>query len=191
MHGDLRPGTVLLTPDGPRIVDYALVRAFDGAVEVGTPGFLAPEQAMGRTVTASADMFALGSTLFFAAMGRAPFGEGTREEVKKRVAKSSPVLGKLPAAMAELIRGCFQKDPNGRAQPQQVAEYVQRRAPIPLGSEWLPPAVAADVARLRRKGSERARSEVGVRVRPATAGSRRVAEHGAAAAHSSGRDAAT
>lgn len=145
MHGDLRPGTVLLTPDGPRIVDYALVRAFDGAVEVGTPGFLAPEQAMGRTVTASADMFALGSTLFFATTGRAPFGEGTRDEVKKKVAKSSPVLGKLPAAMAELIRGCFQKDANGRAQPRQVAEYVRRRAPIPMGSEWLPPAVAADV----------------------------------------------
>ena len=146
MHGDLRPGTVLLTPDGPQVVDYALVRAFDGAVEVGTPGFLAPEQAMRRTVTASADMFALGSTLFFAAMGRPPFGEGTREEVKKRVAKSSPVLGKLPAAMSELIRGCFQKDANSRAQPQQVAQYVQRRAPIPVGGGgWLPPAVAADV----------------------------------------------
>lgn len=151
MHGDLRPGTVLLTPDGPRVVDHALVRAFEGAVEVGTPGFLAPEQAMGRTVTASADMFALGSTLFFAAMGRPPFGEGTRDEVKKRVAKSSPVLGKLPAAMAELIRGCFQKDANGRAQPQQVAEYVRRRAPIPLGSGWLPPALAADV---RAAGAE-------------------------------------
>lgn len=149
MHGDLRPGTVLLTPDGPRVVDYALVRAFEGAaegaVEVGVAGFLAPEQALGRTVTSSADMFALGSTLFFATMGRAPFGEGRADEVKKRVAKSSPVLGKLPSALAELIRGCFQKDPNSRAQPQQVVEYVRQRAPIPPGGEWLPPAVAADV----------------------------------------------
>lgn len=145
MHGDLRPGTVLLTTDGPRIVDHALVRAFDGAVEVGMAGFLAPEQARGRTVTPAADMFALGSTLFFAAMGRPPFGEGDTDEVKKRVAKSSPVLGKLPAALAELIRGCLQKDANGRAQPQQVLEFVRRRAPIPLGSGWLPPAVAADV----------------------------------------------
>ncbi|ACU69685.1 serine/threonine protein kinase [Catenulispora acidiphila DSM 44928] len=149
MHGDLRPGTVLLTPDGPRVVDYALVRAFESAaesaVEVGVPGFLAPEQALGRTVTSSADMFALGSTLFFATTGRAPFGEGRADEVKKRVAKSSPVLGKLPSALAELIRGCFQKDPNSRAQPQQVVEYVRQRAPIPPGGEWLPPAVAADV----------------------------------------------
>ena len=145
MHGDLRPGTVLLTPDGPRIVDYALVRAFDGAVEVGMAGFLAPEQAMGRTVTASADMFALGSTLFFATTGRAPFGEGAPAEVKKRVAKSSPVLGKLPASMSELIRGCFQKDANGRAQPQQVLEYVRRRTSNPMGNGWLPPEVAADV----------------------------------------------
>ena len=145
MHGDLRPGTVLLTADGPRIVDYALVRAFDGAAEVGIPGFLAPEQARGRAVTSSADMFALGSTLFFATTGRAPFGDGTPEEVKARVAKASPVLGKLPAALSELIRGCFQKDPNGRAQPQQVLEYVQRRAAIPPASGWLPPAVAADV----------------------------------------------
>ncbi|MEY9855398.1 outer membrane protein assembly factor BamB [Catenulispora sp. GAS73] len=150
MHGDLRPGTVLLTPEGPCIVDYALVRAFDGATdggvaELGVAGFLAPEQALGRTVTPAADMFALGSTLFFAATGRPPFGEGTRDEVKKRVAKSSPVLGKLPAALGELIRGCLQKDPNGRAQPQQVAEYVRRRAPIPLGSGWLPPALAEEV----------------------------------------------
>ncbi|MEY9929940.1 outer membrane protein assembly factor BamB/tRNA A-37 threonylcarbamoyl transferase component Bud32 [Catenulispora sp. GP43] len=145
MHGDLRPGTVLLTPEGPRVVDFALARAFDGAAEIGMAGFLAPEQALGRTVTPSADMFALGSTLFFATTGRAPFGEGRAEEVKKRVAKSSPVLGKLPAALSELIRGCFQKDANSRAQPQQVLEYVRRRAPIPLGSGWLPAAVAADV----------------------------------------------
>jgi outer membrane protein assembly factor BamB len=145
MHGDLRPGTVLLTPEGPCVVDYALVRAFDGAAEVGVAGFLAPEQALGRAVTPAADMFALGSTLFFATTGRPPFGEGARDEVKKRVAKSSPVLGKLPSALAELIRGCLQKDPSGRAQPQQVVEYVRRRAAIPLGNGWLPPEFAADV----------------------------------------------
>ncbi|MEZ0113678.1 outer membrane protein assembly factor BamB [Catenulispora sp. EB89] len=144
MHGDLRPGTVLLTPEGPCVVDYALVRAFDGVAGLGVAGFLAPEQALGRTVTPAADMFALGSTLFFAATGRPPFGEGTPDEVKKRVAKSSPVLGKLPTALGELIRGCLQKDPNGRAQPQQVVEYVRRRAPIPLGGGWLPPALAED-----------------------------------------------
>ena len=145
MHGDLRPGTVVLTAEGPRVVDHALERAFDGAAEVGMAGFLAPEQATGRTVTSAADMFALGSTLFFAAMGRAPFGTGTPAEVKTRVAKSSPVLGKLPASLSELIRGCFQKDPNNRAQPRQVLEYVQRRARIALGSGWLPADVAADV----------------------------------------------
>ncbi|MEY9906450.1 outer membrane protein assembly factor BamB [Catenulispora sp. MAP12-49] len=152
MHGDLRPGTVLLTPEGPRVVDFALARAFDGAAEIGMAGFLAPEQATGRTVTPSADMFALGSTLFFATTGRAPFGEGRAEEVKKRVAKSSPVLGKLPASLSELIRGCFQKDANSRAQPRQVLEYVQRRAPIPMGSGWLPPAVAADVRAAAAEG---------------------------------------
>ncbi|WP_194912125.1 protein kinase domain-containing protein, partial [Catenulispora rubra] len=146
MHGDLRPGTVLLTPEGPCVVDYALVRAFDGAAgELGVAGFLAPEQALGRKVTPAADMFALGSTLFFAATGRPPFGEGTQDEVKKRVAKSSPVLGKLPAALRELIRGCLQKDPTGRAQPQQVVEYVRRRAPIPLAGGWLPLALAEEV----------------------------------------------
>ncbi|MBS2554399.1 protein kinase, partial [Catenulispora sp. NL8] len=181
MHGDLRPGTVLLTAEGPCVVDYALAGAFDGVAEIGVAGFLAPEQARRRTptsagfqspeqtkaraVTPAADMFALGSTLFFATMGRAPFGEGTADEVKLRVAKSSPVLGKLPAALSELIRGCFQKDPNSRAQPQQVLEYVQRRAPIPLGSRWLPPEVAADVrAAAEALGGGAAVTAVGITV---------------------------
>jgi outer membrane protein assembly factor BamB len=145
MHGDLRPGTVLLTADGPRVVDYALARAFQGAADLGVPGYQAPEQAQGRAVTSSADLFALGSTLFYAATGRAPFGEGTLKEMRLRVAKSSPVLGKLPEVLKELIRGCLQKDANGRAQPQQVLEYVQKRGATAWGRAWLPPGVAADV----------------------------------------------
>ena len=110
------------------------------------PAFVAPEQTQGRSVTAAADLFSLGSTLYYAATGRPPFGEGPAAEVAGRITKASPVLGFLPPALAELIGGCLAKDPTARATARQVLEFIDRRGAGPLAEGWLPPVLIADIA---------------------------------------------
>jgi serine/threonine protein kinase len=122
-----------------------VARALDGSA-VASAAFLAPEQSQARSVTPAADLFALGSTLYFAATGRRPFGDGPPAEVAGRIAKASPVLGFLPPALAELVGGCLVKDPNARATARQVLDFIDRRGPGPLTEGWLPPVLIADIA---------------------------------------------
>ncbi len=82
VHRDIKPGNVLITPDGTvKITDFGVSRAVDEVqitstgVIAGTPAFLAPEVARGQSPTAAADLFALGATLYAAVEGQPPFGQ--------------------------------------------------------------------------------------------------------------------
>ena len=82
VHRDLKPANALLAADGPRLIDFGISRALEGAAMsvtsliVGTPAFMSPEQAEGLPVGPASDAFALGSVIAFAATGAAPFGAG-------------------------------------------------------------------------------------------------------------------
>lgn len=159
VHRGVAPGKVLLAPDRPHLLERSVVaqamlgdgRTIIGAAGAGTTAapdpaaFLAPEQTQARSVTAAADMFSLGSTIYYAATGRAPFG-GAAHELPARIAKASPVLGFLPPGLAELIGACLAKDPNARATARQVLDFVQRHGPAPLAEGWMPPALSAEIA---------------------------------------------
>ncbi|MGT2526622.1 serine/threonine-protein kinase [Streptomyces nojiriensis] len=75
IHRDLKPANIIVAEDGPRVIDFGIARALDGTaltqtgLQIGTPGFLAPEQLTGGTVTPAVDMFALGVVLTQAAGG--------------------------------------------------------------------------------------------------------------------------
>jgi serine/threonine protein kinase len=148
IHRGLNPGRVLLAADRPHLIEVGVAaRAClePGAASSADPGFLAPEQVLGRSLTPAADLFSLGSALYYAAAGRPPFGTGTPEEVRTRVAKASPVLGFLPPALVELLGACLAKDPNARATARQVLDFVERRAPAPPDTVWPPPVLLADI----------------------------------------------
>lgn len=91
VHRDLKPSNVLLTADGPRVIDFGIAYAADvtsltgSGVTIGTPSFMAPEQAAGHKVTPATDIFALGQVAAYAATGTPAFGEGTSHGVLYRV----------------------------------------------------------------------------------------------------------
>jgi serine/threonine kinase PknH len=156
VHRDLKPSNVLLASDGPRVIDFGIARAAEAAAvtktgaRLGSPQYMAPEQANGGAVTPAADVWALGVLACFAAAGRAPFGEGGGEAaVLHRVMQGEPDLGGCPAELTGVIWACLNKEPSARPSLAQVTEWCQaeisaRSAP-PAGS-WLPPVLASGLA---------------------------------------------
>lgn len=82
VHRDLKPGNIIMTEDGPRVMDFGIARVLDetrltsSGLVVGTAGYLSPEQSLGLDVTGASDVFALGAVLVKAAGGSAFHGQG-------------------------------------------------------------------------------------------------------------------
>jgi len=118
VHLDLKPANVILSPLGPRIIDFGVARALDDpsgeGVLVGTPGWWAPEQVAGGEVTSAADIFAWGCLVAYAGTGRHPFGEGDAETMAERVRTADPEIGPLPPPLDHLVRRALDRDPGRR-----------------------------------------------------------------------------
>lgn len=154
VHRDLKPSNVLLAADGPRVIDFGIAYAADATsltgsgVTIGTPSFMAPEQAAGRRVTPATDIFALGQVAAYAATGSPAFGEGTSHGVLYRIVHEEADLTGVPERLMELVSRCLAKDPEARPSVAEVialcqtanAETVLRRP-----EDWLPKPVAADI----------------------------------------------
>lgn len=127
VHRDLKPSNILLSPKGPRIIDFGIAWATGASTlthvgtAVGSPGFLAPEQVRGATVTPTTDVFALGATLAYAATQDSPFGHGSSEVMLYRVVHEEPQLHGVPDALAPLVRACLAKDPEERPSTLQLS----------------------------------------------------------------------
>jgi outer membrane protein assembly factor BamB len=120
VHRDLKPSNVLLATDGPRVIDFGIASALEdtgltttGSV-MGSPPYMAPEQAMGSPAGPAGDIFALGSTLAFAAGGAAPFGDGDAHSVLFRVVHMPPALDSVPERLRPMVAACLAKDPAAR-----------------------------------------------------------------------------
>ncbi|WP_245979050.1 serine/threonine-protein kinase [Streptomyces diacarni] len=153
IHRDLKPGNVLLTDDGPAIIDFGIARAADATaltgtdVHLGTPAFMAPEQIKGgASVLPATDVFALGLTVYVAATGAHPFGTGPHPVVFYRIVNEQPDLSACPAQLEELLALCLNKDPAARPSPSEIVARCQNigadkglRAILPT-TGWLPDA---------------------------------------------------
>ncbi|MFE5939578.1 protein kinase [Streptomyces sp. NPDC056470] len=134
VHRDLKPSNIMLTPDGLSLIDFGVARAADQSrltrtgMVIGTPAYMAPEQAVAeRELTGAADVFGLGSLLLYAATGRPPFGDGSGPGLLYRVVHGEPDFGRLvesAPALAHLVRACLAKDPTARPTAAQVVELA-------------------------------------------------------------------
>lgn len=134
VHRDLKPSNILLSPKGPRIIDFGIAWATGASTlthvgtAVGSPGFLAPEQVRGAAVTPSTDVFALGATLAYAATADSPFGHGSSEVMLYRVVHEEAQLYGVPDALAPLVRACLAKDPEERPSTLQLSMRLKEIA---------------------------------------------------------------
>ncbi|EMD22323.1 serine/threonine-protein kinase [Amycolatopsis azurea] len=146
IHRDLKPSNVILTGDGPRVIDFGIARAVEGDSElthtgavIGSPGFMSPEQAEGRPLTPASDMFSFGALLVMAATGSNPFTGTSTPHTLYNVVHVQPDLRHLAPELRQIVEPCLAKNPADRPSPAWVLE---RLGPIPpMVTPW-PPAVS-------------------------------------------------
>ncbi len=133
VHRDIKPSNILLSPDGPRIIDFGIARddrllesalTTPGSV-LGSPAYMSPEQVKSLRVTSATDVFSLGGTLYFAATGRHPFEGESDYEVLVAVSTRDADLTEVPEPVRSAIADCLRKDP---AERPTAAQLITRLA---------------------------------------------------------------
>ncbi|MGI5169106.1 WD40 repeat domain-containing serine/threonine protein kinase [Spirillospora sp. CA-253888] len=149
VHRDLKPANVILAADGPRIIDFGIVRDLaasaltaSGSV-VGTVAYMSPEQIRGLPADPAGDVFSLGSVLAFAATGQSPFGTGPAATVLYRITTGEADLDGVPGThgLRAAIAACLSVDPSDRPTVATVLKWLSttgKPPPTPPAQESRP-----------------------------------------------------
>ena len=136
VHRDLKPSNVVLTADGPKVIDFGIAQALDTAsltrtgITVGSAGYMAPEQITGKAGTA-ADIFTWAVTIAYAASGQSPFGTGAPDAILYRIMHAAPDISAVPPGLHPLVEAALAKDPQARPTAQQLLSQLTHTAARP------------------------------------------------------------
>ncbi|MFJ9057025.1 protein kinase [Streptomyces sp. NPDC102409] len=141
VHRDLKPSNIMLTVGGATVIDFGVARAAEqsqltrSGMVVGTPAYMAPEQATTRRdLSGAADVFALGSVIAYAASGSPPFGEESGPAVLYRIVHEEPDLEavrRLDPGLADVVAACLDKDAEARPTASELVRRAAERGPFP------------------------------------------------------------
>jgi eukaryotic-like serine/threonine-protein kinase len=139
-HRDLKPANVLLSPDGPRVIDFGIASDLDAAggltqsgVVMGSPGWIAPERLIGGPGSKASDVFGWGCLVAFAATGCPPFGSGTAEERTELILSDRPELRGLSEPWRGLVTLALAKDPEVRPSSDALLRALLTERGKPAG----------------------------------------------------------
>jgi WD40 repeat protein len=144
VHRDLKPPNILMSSDGPRIIDFGVAQA-DGVTRltqagtmIGTPAYMSPEQVDAGEVGPPSDVFSLGGVLVYAATGQHPFSGATMAAVIHAILTKTPDLLLLPGPLRDVIAACLAKDPAARP---TAASLVTAFGAVPVSFPPSPPGL--------------------------------------------------
>lgn len=158
VHRDLKPSNVMLTIQGPKVIDFGIARAVGTTIEslltsasmiVGSPGFMAPEQVRGESAVPKSDVFALGCVLTYAATGTLAFGQGVSNQhaIMYKIVEAEPDLSRVrDEGLKTLITRLLAKRIEDRPSVDELLADPGYEAG-PAASAWLPAAVVSHLAR--------------------------------------------
>ncbi|MGN6161963.1 MAG: serine/threonine-protein kinase, partial [Marmoricola sp.] len=141
LHRDVKPGNVLIGPDGPVLIDFGLAltagepKLTATGYLLGTPGYLAPEVLYGDPPTTATDVHSWGATVAFAATGRAPAGKGPAMAIMDRVRRGEFDLEGVPASMLPLVRRALDPEPERRPSLRQILAELGGTIPLEPAAE--------------------------------------------------------
>jgi TolB-like protein len=142
VHRDLKPSNLYLTPNGVKLLDFGLVRLHEGddalsltqsGMMIGTPSYMSPEQASGRTVGSISDIFSAGSVLYEMLAGRRAFaGKSVPEILLAVVNQQPPALAGTPevARLDRIVARALDKRPEHRY--RSAEEMLADLAAVPI-----------------------------------------------------------
>ncbi|GAA5069804.1 hypothetical protein HNP84_001810 [Thermocatellispora tengchongensis] len=127
VHRDLKPANVLLSPQGPRVIDFGIARDVDTVTAhtqagqvMGSPGWVAPERLTGGPALPASDIFAWGCLVAYAATGCHPFGSGEADVVTRRILVEPPRLTGVPTLLAPAVQAALAKNPAERPEAAEL-----------------------------------------------------------------------